>query len=861
MELTCSELIYTSSQQGLLTGADGFGVRTFTAGLPEWVVDEIKGRNLFGYSAGSRPLASTHQLIANPDLVDEYPDTYAYFCLQRGAHAHYVLLRTIFIGRDYGWYLSPPETGARSGNTFTHALVFPAPLTRRNLPGVRRAAFLPATRTNAFDNPELRQWLTGPADLLPLRTLPAEPGPGIRVGQAEPEQIIPFMGLVYAALAGRKPLLVRAPARDAATYLDLLGGLVPDFLLKKISFLTNYQDFSTDTGYAITFTNEFFIDFDPAAYYNAYVFDTIGHHTSSPPASRFVDYLTRQIAQRDFAGVESVLDALDHMIEQAPEALDLDLLYACYAYLYLPDESGEEFIAAMQAVTRFQLKETFRDELPQFIQRAFQEAFKHANYPKILQTLQLAVQLRDEDLAGQLAVLLTQTFSSEFFKGACAAGLTAALHRAGLSLDLLYPFIHAEAVVEHYEAFAREQPLRPADCESFCLFFLRQLPPAYHSHLLRLALQSERVTDRFVPSFVAGRPPEAWAQLLHKENFFFDLDPRVHDPYLAVPVQTHFAQLAARQQTIPDLFFTNPAARVLPFWRCYAKEITGNPPDYRLLLDHFRQCNALVGTNYFSPAEAAAEWAVLPRALVLHYRPVHRERLDNALAEGIGYVEKSQTGAAPVLPGYLPMLRSLQAVLRPGASETDGRFAFPDLHPFRLTQSDLIDFILSNTDLDRLAADGSPAANVDRLLRRCFFSFADRAAVARSMREEIPTVLFSSVCHRTEFFRGDPGRFVAFAEAYLTCLWAAPPGGPYPPEVLESHTRYVIAFARQREEKWARSLIAALRGAGKHGALADYAHKTCRSLTDKISDWVDRITLPVSKATPVNTHGKHSSSR
>ena len=122
MTIKYSELYYGSTQYSILSGLDGFGIRTHTQGLPKALIEAIQSKNIFFYTAGNKPLAGTFELIQQPDLVESYPKSYYFFKEEIEQGIYYILARTIFLGRDYGWYLTNQEEGARSGNTFTHAL-------------------------------------------------------------------------------------------------------------------------------------------------------------------------------------------------------------------------------------------------------------------------------------------------------------------------------------------------------------------------------------------------------------------------------------------------------------------------------------------------------------------------------------------------------------------------------------------------------------------------------------------------------------------------------------------------------------------------------------------------------------------
>lgn len=104
MKLTCDEIYFASNQKSALTGNDGFGVRTYTAGMDTSEVSLIARDCLPGYQVDPERQLSLADLEANPEVVLGYPAVYSFssFASPSG-QTLWVASRTVYIATDFGF--------------------------------------------------------------------------------------------------------------------------------------------------------------------------------------------------------------------------------------------------------------------------------------------------------------------------------------------------------------------------------------------------------------------------------------------------------------------------------------------------------------------------------------------------------------------------------------------------------------------------------------------------------------------------------------------------------------------------------------------------------------------------------------
>ncbi len=245
MKLTCDEIYFASNQKSALTGNDGFGVRTYTAGMDTSEVSLIARDCLPGYQVDPERQLSLADLEANPEVVLGYPAVYSFssFASPSG-QTLWVASRTVYIATDFGFFLDGNAYSRVGSNYFTHAIISatvppPSLLSAMTQPGV----FVPGNYEVRRDNAELRTLLTGEPELLPKREidLPDAPAP------VDPAFVRVAAGVLQAALnraVGSKPelqkMIVKASSADVDKVVGVLAAM-PASLMPHLRFITNFM--------------------------------------------------------------------------------------------------------------------------------------------------------------------------------------------------------------------------------------------------------------------------------------------------------------------------------------------------------------------------------------------------------------------------------------------------------------------------------------------------------------------------------------------------------------------------------------------------------------------------------------------
>lgn len=245
MKLSCQEIYYASNQKSALTGNDGFGVRTFTAGMDTGLVSSIASRCLPGYQVNPERQLALEDIEADPRVVYKYPPAYTFSSFKGDdGLTRWIASRTVYIASDYGFFLDGSVYSRVGSNYYTHALVIdrlPAPSLFAAM--TRGGFFVPGDYTMRRDNAELAALLTGDAALLEPR--------GIDVPDAVPPVDPAFVnivaGLMQVALnrsTGKtdelKKIIVKAPAADVDKVMGVFAAM-PAPMMADMRFITNFM--------------------------------------------------------------------------------------------------------------------------------------------------------------------------------------------------------------------------------------------------------------------------------------------------------------------------------------------------------------------------------------------------------------------------------------------------------------------------------------------------------------------------------------------------------------------------------------------------------------------------------------------
>lgn len=328
MKLSCQEIYYASNQKSALTGNDGFGVRTFTAGMDTGLVSSIASRCLPGYQVNPERQLALEDIEADPRVVYKYPPAYTFSSFKGDdGLTRWIASRTVYIASDYGFFLDGSVYSRVGSNYYTHALVIdrlPAPSLFAAM--TRGGFFVPGDYTMRRDNAELAALLTGDAALLESR--------GIDIPDAVPPVDPAFVnivaGLMQAALnraTGKadelKKIIVKAPAADVDKVMGVFAAM-PAPMMADMRFITNFmKGYGVPADHDIIVVNEH--NYLPLYENNYVTVDLIGGTMKNVDPNPFITHAVEAYAAGNTARGRDIVDFFlntDH--KSAPD----------YAFLY-----------------------------------------------------------------------------------------------------------------------------------------------------------------------------------------------------------------------------------------------------------------------------------------------------------------------------------------------------------------------------------------------------------------------------------------------------------------------------------------------------------------------------------------------
>ena len=259
-----NEIIECSSQQSLLSGQAGFGIRTITEGFSPDLARKISEQVNAAYEVDIADQVTAAQIKKDVNCVSKYPRTLKYALVKdEDNNDKYVVACSTYVGVDYG-YFCDVETARRVGtNYIADILVFderPTPALFTAL--LEQKTFLPRTNDCDPNNPELKELLTGePAPLKP-REIELEETSDTKTDIHEDTAWIAIALLqtkINAELGKPKELtniIFQAKEAKVPSIMRALS-LLPEELVSDKYFHTNYlQGYGMPTGYRMMFLNE-----------------------------------------------------------------------------------------------------------------------------------------------------------------------------------------------------------------------------------------------------------------------------------------------------------------------------------------------------------------------------------------------------------------------------------------------------------------------------------------------------------------------------------------------------------------------------------------------------------------------------
>lgn len=259
-----NEIIECSSQQSILSGQAGFGIRTITEGFNPELARKICDEISCAYEVDIAEQVTTEQITTDPSCVTQYPRTLKYQVVKNDDSKElYVIACATYVGIDYGYFCNIESARRAGSNYIADILVFDEKPTAGLFQAlIEQKIFRPIDNTCTPTNPELQELLTGEPSYLSPREVEVK----------ETSEAIPAINeqtaLVAMALLQTKinqdlgkdngliNIVFQAQEAKVPSILQSIGTLPNDLVSDKY-FHTNFlQGYGMPNGYRMMFLNE-----------------------------------------------------------------------------------------------------------------------------------------------------------------------------------------------------------------------------------------------------------------------------------------------------------------------------------------------------------------------------------------------------------------------------------------------------------------------------------------------------------------------------------------------------------------------------------------------------------------------------
>lgn len=319
------DIIECSSQQSIVTGQAGFGIRTMSQGLDEDLAKQIVEQVSCAYEVDIADQVTATQIEEDADVVKKYPRTLKYTVVKDDeGEEHYIIACSTYVGIDYGYFCGLDSARRAGSNYIADILVFNEKPTANLFAAlIKQKVFLPADNSCTPDNPELQTLLTGVPSFLEPREIEIEEEQPMLNEQTALVAIALLQTKINQDLGkdkGLQNIVFQAQEAKVPSILESLATL-PDELVSDKYFHTNYlQGYGMPRGYRMMFLNEHnkeqvytenyvFLDLDNQKTQNIEECNIFFHKIMEaanandyPAFQRQVDYICQNKMQNETAG-------------------------------------------------------------------------------------------------------------------------------------------------------------------------------------------------------------------------------------------------------------------------------------------------------------------------------------------------------------------------------------------------------------------------------------------------------------------------------------------------------------------------------------------------------------------------------
>lgn len=259
-----NEIIECSSQQSILSGQAGFGIRTITEGFNPELARKICDEISCAYEVDIAEQVTTEQITTDPSCVTQYPRTLKYQVVKNDDGKElYVIACATYVGIDYGYFCNIESARRAGSNYIADILVFDEKPTAGLFQAlIEQKIFRPIDNTCTPTNPELQELLTGePSYLSPREVEVKETSEAIPATNEQTALVA--MALLQTKINqdlgkdnGLINIVFQAQEAKVPSILQSIGTLPNDLVSDKY-FHTNFlQGYGMPNGYRMMFLNE-----------------------------------------------------------------------------------------------------------------------------------------------------------------------------------------------------------------------------------------------------------------------------------------------------------------------------------------------------------------------------------------------------------------------------------------------------------------------------------------------------------------------------------------------------------------------------------------------------------------------------
>lgn len=336
-----SHIIYNSSQTNR-EGRPGFGVRAVTSGTDPNLLAALEDADIYSFNY-SHPRLNSNSLASDPTLIRLIEPSYFFTSVESGNVRTWVLGRKIAVGFDYMFYANGNPT--RLGNYVADLYCFDSVPDRQVFrilyenPAPGSAHFIPTSPEPNADNIEMSAISLGQ---------PHDMSPEDRVfDTAELPEIDPravkLLFAFFAHLSDGKPVAAIIGDKEAPKVMASFMRIVPEEVISRATFVTNYNETGVPKGYAIACVDpENASDYMPMVWNIVNLTDPADYR--SVESSHLSGEFAKALKDKDITAVMNLSRWLFSKEYRAVKDMDETAREISFRYVFAPDSVNDSIL-------------------------------------------------------------------------------------------------------------------------------------------------------------------------------------------------------------------------------------------------------------------------------------------------------------------------------------------------------------------------------------------------------------------------------------------------------------------------------------------------------------------------------------